>query len=114
VLIPGIDNLLKVFFDQLLRFNDKMVWQARLSGQFHRRLQPKLGLSVRVGHMDVHSRFFPREEKETKRPCPKNSWCQECVPNAADPRFYISTHETVLRIARSMEIPQANKWGQVQ
>jgi hypothetical protein len=45
-------------FDQLLCLTDDVLRQARLSGKFDFRVQPKLRLTIRMGYMDVHPRFF--------------------------------------------------------
>jgi hypothetical protein len=58
VLVPGIGDLLSMVFEQLLCLADNVLRQARLSGKFDFRVQPKLRLTIRMGHMDVHPRFF--------------------------------------------------------
>jgi hypothetical protein len=58
VLVPGIDNLLSMVVDQLLCLTDNVLRQARLSGTFDFRVQLKLGLTIRMGHMALHPRFF--------------------------------------------------------
>jgi hypothetical protein len=48
VLVPGIDNLLSMVVDQLLCLTDNVLRQARLSGTFDFRVQPKLRLTIRI------------------------------------------------------------------
>ena len=64
VLIPGIDNLLQMVFDQLLSLRHNVLGEARLTGQFNFRLQPKRGFSIRVRNMIMYPCLLPGEEKE--------------------------------------------------
>jgi hypothetical protein len=60
VLVPGIDNLLQMVFNQFLSFRHNVPGEARLTGQFNYRLQPKLGLPIRVRHMNMDRRLAGR------------------------------------------------------
>gem|GEM_PF-6656308 len=51
-----------------------LVRKPLIHRQFNFRLEPKLSFTIRMRHMNVNSRFFPREEKETKCTLAKYGW----------------------------------------
>lgn len=60
-----------MILDELLRLVEDMGRKTRLRCQFNLRSQPELGLTVRMGNMDVDSLLLSGEEKESKLAVPE-------------------------------------------
>jgi hypothetical protein len=69
--VPRIGDFLQVILDELLRLVEDMGRKARLRCQLNIRSQPKLGLTVRMGNMDVDPLLLTGEEKESKLAVPE-------------------------------------------
>jgi hypothetical protein len=59
-------DFMRVFLNQLLSFGKSLGLEAVVRVQFHRRLDPELGLALGVLHMHVRPRLLAREEVEAK------------------------------------------------
>ena len=59
-----------MLLDDLASCVDASCSESLISRQFHLRLQPELGFTAGMLHMDVWARFFAREEVE---PVPANT-----------------------------------------
>ena len=57
-----------------LRLADLGGRKADVDGQVYCRREPKLCLPIRVGHMDMNARFFPREEEQTELSVADYGW----------------------------------------
>jgi hypothetical protein len=51
--------------------------------QVNEGFHPKFCFTVGVGNMNMHSRLFTREEKETKRTLTKNGWSHAVMISAS-------------------------------
>jgi len=71
MLVPGIDDLLQVLLDQVLRLVDHVIGQSDLCRRLHVGLQPKLRLTFGVGHMTCI--FGSSREKKKKRNGPSRN-----------------------------------------
>jgi hypothetical protein len=58
-------------FNQFLSFRHNVLGDARLTGQFNFRLQPKLGLPIRVRHMNMDPHLLAGEKKNRNGPSRK-------------------------------------------
>jgi hypothetical protein len=73
VIVPGAADDIFVFSDKAKRFVYIDLRQAVALGKFNLWLEPELGLTAIGLHMNMHSRFFAREEKQPKTLRTKNS-----------------------------------------
>ena len=82
-------------FDQLLSFRHNVLGEARLTSQFNFRLQPKLGLAIRVRNMNMYPCLLPGEEKEPEWPVQKNQSVSSKteISSHCDIRFYTGSCE---------------------
>jgi hypothetical protein len=80
--MPCIENLLYVSSDHGLCVLYLLRVKANRSGNLNLWQDPKLGLTVRVTHMNVKSGFLSREEKEAKGPVSEDRGRQESVLRA--------------------------------
>jgi hypothetical protein len=67
-----IADFILSFLNDLFQFVQLGCAETFVDGQFDFRLQPELRLAVRRNHMDVHPRFFTREEIKSVISIPKN------------------------------------------
>lgn len=70
--VPGMVYLLHVNNDKTLGFLDLLGRKPCACCQCQFRGQPELGFSIGMANMHMHSRLFPRKEKEPKTTLTKN------------------------------------------
>ena len=70
--VPGMGYLLHVNNDKTLSFLDLFGRKPGTCCQRQFRRQPKLGFPIGMANMHMHSRLFPRKEKEPKTTLTKN------------------------------------------
>ena len=66
VLVPGVSNFVLMLFDQSFCVIQLLLCQPIVYRELDLRFNPEFSFSVCAMHVDMNTRFFSREEKESK------------------------------------------------